>query len=82
MPRFLDPFRFPRIAVAGWMNQRPPRIMDYLRQENPALRAQLAGRRVRRNGHQRRRVAAQAKGQGGKLLAEAATLVTPKTWLV
>jgi hypothetical protein len=34
------------IAVAGGMNQRQLRIMDYLREENRALREQLGGRRL------------------------------------
>ena len=70
MPRVLDPFRFVPISAAGWMNQRQQRIMDYLREENRVLRERLGGRRVRLNDDQRRRLAAQAKGLGRKLLAE------------
>jgi hypothetical protein len=43
MPRVLDPFRFVLIAVAGWMNQRQPQMIDYLREENRVLREQLGG---------------------------------------
>jgi len=82
MPRVLDPFRFVLIAVAGWMNQRQLQVIDYLREENRVLREQLGGRRVRLNDDQRRRLAAKAKGLGRKLLAEAATIVTPETSLV
>ena len=81
MPRVLDPFRFVLIAVAGWMNQHQLQIIDYLREENRVLREQLGGRRVRFNDDQRRRLAAKAKGLGGKLLAEVATIVTPETLL-
>src|SRR5216684_3461174 len=81
MPRVLDPFRFVLIAVAGWMNQRQHQIIGYLREENRILREQLAGRRVRLNDDQRRRLAAKAKGIGRKLLAEVATIVTPETLL-
>ncbi len=82
MPRFLDPFRFVLIAVAGWMNQRQLRVIDYLREENRVLREQLGGRRrMRLNDDQRCRLAAKAKGLGRKLLAEVATIVTPETLL-
>jgi len=49
MPRFLDPFQFGVIAVAGWMNKRQLQTIDYLREENRVLREQLGGRRVRFN---------------------------------
>jgi hypothetical protein len=81
MPRVLDPFRFVLTAVAGWMNQRQRQSMDYLREENRVLREQLGGRRLRLNDDQRRRLAAQAKGLGRKMLAEVATIVTPETLL-
>jgi putative transposase len=81
MPRFVDPFRFVLIAVAGWMNQRQQQIIDYLREENRVLREQLGGRRARFNDDQRRRLAAKAKGIGRKLLGEVATIVTPETLL-
>ena len=48
MPRVLDPFRFVLIAVAGWMNQHQPQIIDFLREEK-VLREQLGGQRVRLN---------------------------------
>jgi hypothetical protein len=34
MPGVLYPGRFVFIAVAMWMQQRQPRIMDHLREEN------------------------------------------------
>ena len=81
MLRTLDPFRFVVIAIAGWMNQRQLQAIDYLREENRVLREQLAGRRVRLNDDQRRRLAAKARGLGRKILAEVATIVTPETLL-
>ena len=69
------------IAIAGWMNQRQLQMIDYLREENRVLREQLGGRRLRLNDDQRRRLAAKAKGLGRKLLADAATIVTPETLL-
>ena len=81
MPRTLDPFRFVLIAVAGWMNQRQLQVIDFLREENRVLREQLGDRRLRLNDDQRRRLATKAKGLGRKILAEAATIVTPETLL-
>jgi putative transposase len=81
MPRILDPLQFVMIALAGWMNQRQLQAIEYLREENRVLREQLGSRRVRFNDHQRRRLAAKAKGLGRKVLAEVATLVTPETLL-
>ena len=81
MPRVLDPFRFLLIAVAGWMNHHQLQMIDYLREENRVLRELLAGRRLRLNDDQRRRLAARAKRLGRKILAELATIVTPETLL-
>ena len=61
------------------MNQHQLRAIDYLREENRILREQLGGRRLRFTDDQRRRLSAQAKGLGRKLLAEFATIVTPET---
>ena len=81
MTKVLDPFRFVLIAVAGWMNQRQLQMIDYLREENRVLREQLAGRRLRLNDDQRRRLAARAKQLGRKCLADMATIVSPETLL-
>src|SRR3954464_11476596 len=81
MPRVLDPIQFVLVALAGWMNQRQLKMIEYLREENRVLREQLGDRRVRFNDDQRRRLAAKAKGLGRKHLAEVATLVTPETLL-
>src|SRR5260221_10139979 len=81
MSRALAPFRFVLIAVAGWMNQRQLQMIDYLHEENRVLREQLGGRRVRLNDDQRRRLAAKAKGLGRKLLAEVASIVTPRDFV-
>ena len=81
MSGVLDPCRFVLIAVAGCMNQRQLRAIDYLREENRVLREQLGRRRLRLNEGQRRRLAAKARGLGRKLLSEVATIVTPETLL-
>ena len=54
------------------MNHRQLQVIEYLREENPVLREQLGGRRVRLNDNQRRRLAVKAKALGRKALAEAA----------
>ena len=64
MPRVLDPFRFLLIAVAGWMKHHQLQRIEYLREENRVLRELLAGRRLRLNDDQRRRLAVRAKGLG------------------
>ena len=63
------------------MNQRQLQVIDYLREENRVLREQLGSRRVRLNDDQHRRLAVRAKALGRKILAEAATIVTPETLL-
>jgi transposase InsO family protein len=63
------------------MNHHQLQMVDYLREENRVLRELLAGRHLRFNDDQRRRLAARAKGLGRKMLAELATIVTPETLL-
>src|SRR3954463_11563302 len=64
MPKVLDPIQFVLIALAGWMNQRQLKMIEYLREENRVLREQLGDRRGRFHDDQRRRLAAKAKGLG------------------
>ena len=81
MPRTLDPFRLLLFAVAGWMNHEQQQVLDYLREENRILHAQLGTRRLRFDDEQRRRLAVRAKLLGRRVLAEVATIVTPDTLL-
>src|SRR5580693_10440648 len=81
MLKTLDPFRFVLMTVAGWMNQQQQHAIEYLREENRVLRAQLGGRRLRFTDDQRRSLAVKARLLGKKLLAEMATIVTPQTLL-
>ena len=81
MPKTLDPFRFLLVAVAGWMNQQQQHAIEYLREENRILRAQLGSRRLRLTDDQRRSLAAKARLLGRRMLAEMATIVTPETLL-
>ncbi len=39
----LDPFPFVLIAVAGWTNQRPLQVIDYLHEENRFCESNSAG---------------------------------------
>jgi hypothetical protein len=66
MPRTLDPFRVLLVAVAGWMNQQQQQVIEYLREENRVLRAQIRSRRLRFDDDQRRRLAVRAKMLGGE----------------
>ena len=75
----LDPFRFLLVTVAGWMNQRQLKVIDYLVEENRVLREQLGRRRLRFNDEQRRRLAVKAKEVSRNVLAQVATIVTPET---
>jgi hypothetical protein len=77
----LDPFSFLVVSIAGWINQRQHRVIEYLIEENRVLREQIGDRRMRFSDSQRRRLAAKAKMLGRKLLAQVATIVTPETLL-
>ena len=62
--------RFLLVAVAGWMNQKQLRVIDYLLEENRVLREQLGSRRLRFTNDQRIRLAAKAHLLGRQVLAE------------
>jgi putative transposase len=81
MLKTLDPFRLVLMPVAGWMNQEQQHGIQYLREENRVLRAQLGNRRLRLTDDQRRALAAKARLLGRKMLSELATIVTPETLL-
>ena len=68
-------------AVAGWMNRGQQQVIEYLVEENRALREQLGGRRLRLTDAQRRRLAVRAKALGRKALMGVACIVTPDTRL-
>ena len=81
MLKSFGPFRFLLIAVAGWMNQEQRHILDYVREENRVLRAQIGARRLQLSDDQRRRLAVRAKLLKRRVLGEFATIVTPETLL-
>ena len=75
------PLRFVLVALAGWVNQQQRDVIDYLQEENRALREQLGPGRLRFTDDQRRRLAAKAKTLGRRVLRDIATIVTPDTLL-
>ncbi|MET0213764.1 MAG: hypothetical protein ABW292_12210, partial [Vicinamibacterales bacterium] len=64
-----------------WLEREQRDALAFLREENRALKAQLAGRRRRLNDAQRRRLAVLGQRLGRAALREVATLVTPDTIL-
>jgi hypothetical protein len=75
------PLQFVLVAFAGWVHQQQRQVIDYLQEENRALREQLGPRRPRFTDDQRRRLAAKAEILGRRVLGDIATLVTPDTLL-
>ncbi len=69
------------LIFAGWVNRHQQDVIEYLQEENRALREQLGGKRLRFTDRQRRRLADKAKAISRKLLFEIGTLVTPDTLL-
>src|SRR5262249_33008831 len=75
------PLRLLLATLAGWVNRHQQQVIDYLVEENRALREQLRGRRVRLTDDQRRRLAAKGQRLGRRVLRQVATIVTPDTIL-
>jgi hypothetical protein len=76
-----SPLRFVLVALAGWVNQQQREVIDYLQEENRALREQLGPGPLRFTDDQRRRLAAKAKTLGRRALRDIATIVSPDTLL-
>ena len=82
MSRMLfNPWQIILIALAGWMNREQAAVVEYLKEENRVLRELLGKERLRLNDDQRRRLAAQGKSLGRKLLSTCCSIVTPDTIL-
>lgn len=75
------PLQFLALILAGWVNRAQQDVIDYLQEENRALREQLGGKRLRLTEAQRRRLAERARKLGRRKLLEIGTLVTPDTLL-
>jgi len=67
--------------LLGWLERDQHAIIQYLREENRVLKAQLRTSRIRFTDHQRRRLARLGAPLGRRLLAQVATVVTPDTIL-
>ena len=77
----LLPVRLLLVTLAGWVNRHQQHVIEYLVEENRALREQLRGRHVRLTDDQRRCLAAKGQRLGRRVLRQVATIVTPDTIL-
>jgi putative transposase len=68
-------------ALVGLVERQQQETIQYLREENRVLKAQLRGRRVRLTDDERRRLAVLGKRLRRRILTQVATLVTPDTIL-
>ena len=59
------PLQFLMLIIAGWVNRQQQEVIEYLEEENRALREQLDGKRLRITDQQRRRLAVKAKAVVG-----------------
>ncbi|MCH9675128.1 MAG: hypothetical protein K0U93_27035, partial [Gammaproteobacteria bacterium] len=75
------PLQFLLVLFAGWVNRYQCDVIEYLEEENRALREKLGPKRLLFSDRQRRRLAAKAKRIGRKGLFNIQTLVTPDTLL-
>ncbi len=71
--------KFLMLIFAGWVNHSQQNVIEYLQEENRALREQLGGKPLFFKDRQRRRLTAKARAIGRKGLFEITTLVTPDT---
>ena len=79
MAQSASPLRFVLVALAGWINRQQRNVIDYLQEENRAVREQLGPARLQFTDDQQRRLAAKAKTLGRHVLRNIATIVTPDT---
>jgi putative transposase len=68
-------------SFLGWLQREQHEIIQYLREENCVLKAQLRNQRLGLTDGERRRLAVLGARLGRRLLAEVATIVTPDTIL-
>jgi putative transposase len=67
--------------VFGWFQRGQHDVIEYLREENRVLKAQLRSQRVKLTDDERRRLAVLGARLGRRILAQGATIVTPDTIL-
>ena len=65
--------------LCSWLQREQEDVIAFLREENRVLKAQLAGRRLRLDDSERRRLAELGHRLSSRLLADVATIVTPDT---
>jgi hypothetical protein len=75
------PFHLLLVALLGWVEREQCSVIDFLREENRVLKAQLRGHRIRLTDDQRRRLAVLGHQIGRRALRHIATLATPDTIL-
>ena len=75
------PFQLLIAVLGGWLHREQADVIAFLREENRLLKARLAGRRLRFDDGERRRLAELGHQLGRRLLAQVATIVTPDTVL-
>jgi putative transposase len=68
-------------ALVGWIEREQHDLIEFLREENRVLKAQLHGRRIRLSDDERRRLALVGQRLGRRILAHVATVATPDTIL-
>src|ERR671910_2638784 len=68
-------------SLFGWLEREQRDVIEFLREENRILKAQLHGRRMRLSDDERRRLAVIGERLGRQILAQIATIVTPDTIL-
>lgn len=76
MTNTLRPWQLLSVIVAGMLNEQQQQIIEYLKEENRILRAQIGNRRLRLSDNDRRRLAAKGKVLGRRLLGEICCIVT------
>ena len=75
------PLRLLVASLIGWLQRDQHEVIEYLREENCVLKAQLRNQRVRLTDDERRRLAVLGARLGRRLLVKVATIVTPDTIL-
>jgi hypothetical protein len=63
----------------GWLQREQHAAIEYLREENRILKAQLHRHRLRLTNDERRRLAVLGARLGRRILAQVATILTPDT---
>ena len=61
MSQPITPFLYLVTLVSGWINRHQLEVIEYLREENRALRRQIGKRRLRLTDDERRRLAVRGK---------------------